>query len=69
MPHSLREEGTSWLIKCPGEGNLCNVRHFNTSSHVRMTTNSQTRGQQQERKAHHRKKSEVLIPCKSLWAH
>jgi hypothetical protein len=69
MAHCLREEGTSWLIKCPGEGNLSDVGHFNTSSHVRMTTNGQTRGQQQERKAHHRKKSTALIPCKSLWAH
>jgi hypothetical protein len=26
---ALREEGTPWLIKCPGEGNLSDVEHFN----------------------------------------
>jgi hypothetical protein len=26
---ALREEGTPWLIKCPGQGNLSNVGHFN----------------------------------------
>jgi hypothetical protein len=31
---ALREKGTSWLIKCPSEGNLSDVGHFNTSPHV-----------------------------------
>jgi hypothetical protein len=31
---ALREEGTPWLIKCPGEGNLSDVRHFNTPPHM-----------------------------------
>jgi hypothetical protein len=26
---ALRENGTPWLIKCPGEENLSNVGHFN----------------------------------------
>jgi len=31
---ALREEGTPWLIKCPGERNLSDVGHFNTLPHV-----------------------------------
>jgi hypothetical protein len=31
---ALREEGTPRLIKCPGEGNLSDVGHFNTPPHV-----------------------------------
>jgi hypothetical protein len=31
---ALKEEGTSCPIKCPDEGNLSDVRHFNTSPHV-----------------------------------
>jgi hypothetical protein len=27
---TLRKEGTSWLIKCPGQVNLVDVWHFNT---------------------------------------
>jgi hypothetical protein len=26
---ALREKMTTWLIKCPGEGNLNDVEHFN----------------------------------------
>jgi hypothetical protein len=25
----LREEGTPWLIKCQGEENISDVKHFN----------------------------------------
>jgi hypothetical protein len=41
---ALKEEGTPWLIKCSGEGNLSDVRHFNTPP-SRVATNGQTRGQ------------------------
>jgi hypothetical protein len=28
---ALREEMTSWLIKCSGKGNLSDVEHFNNT--------------------------------------
>jgi hypothetical protein len=35
LKDALREEGTPWLIKCQGEGNLSDVEHFNTpAKHV-----------------------------------
>jgi hypothetical protein len=32
--NALREDVTPWLIKCPSEGNLSDVGHFNTLPHV-----------------------------------
>jgi len=29
LKNALREEGCTWLIKCPGQENLSDVRHFN----------------------------------------
>jgi len=48
---ALREEETIWLIKCPGEGNLNDVGHFNTP--LMCDNFGQTRVQQREEKAHH----------------
>jgi hypothetical protein len=31
---ALREDRTPWLIKCPSEGNLSDMRHFNTPPYV-----------------------------------
>jgi hypothetical protein len=31
---AFRGEGTPWLIKCSGEGNLSDVGHFNKPPHV-----------------------------------
>jgi len=36
----LREERTSWLIKCPGEENLNDVGHFNKRERVKLDMES-----------------------------
>jgi hypothetical protein len=63
---ALRGEGTPRLIKCPGEGNLSDVGHFNTPSHVwqLMVKHVDNNGREIPIIA----RNLALIPCKSPWA-
>jgi hypothetical protein len=70
-PYSLskeafREEGCTWLIKCPGYVSLDDVGHFNTPPHVWQLF-SQTRVQPRG-KGPSSSKEPALIPCKNHWA-
>jgi hypothetical protein len=58
----MRKEGSLWHIKCQGQVNLVDVKHFNTPPH--LTTLAKHVFNIREENVHHRKRP-ALISCKS----